>query len=88
AFADLPDDLAGPQNEKHRRKLAQYFVQRRRANIRHYMKTATPFPERQEAEESYTLGEKSAYKRLFDKVLRYARESVRTAEGRDHRQRV
>ncbi|MBW1982650.1 MAG: DEAD/DEAH box helicase, partial [Deltaproteobacteria bacterium] len=24
AFADLPDDLAGPQNEKHRRKLAQY----------------------------------------------------------------
>ena len=34
-FADLPDDLTGPDREPDRRKLAQHFVQRRRGDIRH-----------------------------------------------------
>ena len=61
-FAHLPQDLAGPQNEKHRRRLAAQFIQRRRADIRHYMKTETPFPSREDAEQSYTLGETSDYR--------------------------
>ncbi|MCS6976904.1 MAG: DEAD/DEAH box helicase, partial [Gemmatales bacterium] len=73
-FANLPDDLSGPANEHHRRRLAAHFVQRRRGDIRHYLQADTPFPEREEAEETYTLSPE--YKRLFQKVLDYARETV------------
>lgn len=74
-FADLPDDMTGPENEKSRRRLAAHFIQRRRADIRHYMQADTPFPEREEAEETYKLS--AEYKKLFDRVLEYARETVR-----------
>ncbi len=83
-FVDLPDELTGQQNEAHRRELARYFVQRRRGDIRSYMKTDTPFPEREYAEETYKLSDD--YHRLFDRVLRYARETVLQGEG--YRQRV
>jgi superfamily II DNA or RNA helicase len=73
-FADLPDDLTGTENEGLRRELARYFVQRRRGDIRAYMDAITPFPERDTAEETYKLTD--AYKRLFDRVLNYARETV------------
>lgn len=73
-FANLPDDLNGPANEHHRRRLAAHFVQRRRGDIRHYLQADTPFPEREEAEETYKLSPE--YKRLFQKVLDYARETV------------
>ena len=33
-FARLPQDLSGPENEPHRRRLAAHFVQRRRADMR------------------------------------------------------
>lgn len=85
-FANLPDDLRGKENERYRRHLAAYFIQRRRADIRHYLKAETPFPEREEAEETYQLSED--YKRLFNRVLNYARETVTDKEGRTHRQRV
>jgi superfamily II DNA or RNA helicase len=73
-FADLPDDLSGAQNEPHRRRVAAHFVQRRRGDIRDFLQTDTPFPDREEAEESYRLSPE--YKQLFDEVLEYARESV------------
>jgi superfamily II DNA or RNA helicase len=73
-FEHLPDELTGPQNEHHRRKLANQFVQRRRADIRHYMEADTPFPEREDSEETYKLSDE--YKRLFERVLEYAREIV------------
>ena len=86
-FANLPDDLSGPQNESHRRRLAAHFVQRRRGDIRHYMQADTPFPEREEGEENYKLT--ADYKRLFEKVLAYARETVSDpSQGIAHRQRV
>lgn len=85
-FADLPDDLQGPENERHRRELAAHFVQRRRADIRHYMDADTPFPEREEKETQYTLS--PAYKQLFARVVEYARESVREEGVDHHRQRV
>ncbi len=85
-FADLPDDLAGPQNAHYRRRLAAHFVQRRRQDIRHYLDTITPFPQREETEESYNLTEE--YKRLFGRVLQYARETVQDPTLGQHRQRV
>ncbi|MBZ0295877.1 MAG: DEAD/DEAH box helicase, partial [Anaerolineae bacterium] len=84
-FADLPDDLSGAENEGLRRELARYFVQRRRGDIRAYMDAITPFPERDTAEETYKLTD--AYKRLFDRVLNYARETV-LQPGEGYRQRV
>jgi superfamily II DNA or RNA helicase len=87
-FSQPPDDLAGPQNEPHRRRLAAHFIQRRRGDIRHYMKTQTPFPSREEKEEVYVLGDGSDYKRLFDRVLRYARETVVDETGGRRWQRV
>lgn len=77
-FENLPDDLTGAENEKHRRKLAEHFIQRRRADIRHYMQADTPFPEREEGEDTYTLSPE--YKKLFDRVLEYARETVRDVQ--------
>jgi ERCC4-related helicase len=86
-FADLPDDLTGKENEHHRRHLAQYFVQRRRGDIRHFMQTDTPFPDREEApEQTYKLSPE--YRKLFQRVLEYARETVIDPEGKQHRQRV
>jgi len=84
-FANLPDDLAGAENEHLRRELARYFVQRRRGDIRAYMDAITPFPERDTAEETYKLTDE--YKRLFDRVLNYARETV-LQPGEGYRQRV
>jgi len=85
-FENLPEELSGPQNEKNRRWLAQHFVQRRRADIRSYLGADTHFPTRADAELSYKLS--SDYKRLFDHVLEYARETVKDQSGGHFRQRV
>lgn len=84
-FGSLPADLTGPANEVHRRRLAAHFVQRRRADIGHFLKSDTPFPEREEKEQTYSLTPK--YRQLFDRVLEYAREVVSEADG-SHHQRV
>ncbi|WP_218120751.1 helicase-related protein [Geodermatophilus sp. DSM 45219] len=69
ATADLTT-LAG------RSLLARHFVQRRRADIRHYLDEDTPFPsDRQTRDEPYTLSPQ--YRDLFEDVLAYAREQVR-----------
>src|ERR1022692_1823227 len=83
-FAVLPADLTGPANEAHRRRLAAQFVQRRRADIRHFLQAETPFPDREEKEQTYRLTDD--YRKLFDRVLEYAREVVTESNG--HRQRV
>lgn len=61
-FAHLPDDLAGRENEHHRRRLAAHFVQRRQGDIRHYLDAETPFPQREDREETYKLS--TDYKRF------------------------
>lgn len=43
-FDDLPEDLTGEENLRHRRHLAQHFIQRRRGDIQNYMDSKTPFP--------------------------------------------
>lgn len=85
-FANLPDELGGPANESHRRRLAAHFVQRRRADIRHFLDKETIFPEREDREEHYKLTPE--YKNLFDRVLKYAREIVSDKTGGQHRMRV
>jgi len=87
-FTDLPEDLSGKDNERHRRQLAAHLVQRRRADIRSYLDADTPFPDREEKEETYKLTPE--YKTLFDKVLNYVRERVRDNKGDvpKYRQRV
>src|SRR3989440_1060455 len=86
-FKDLPEDLTGKEHEQDRRLLAAHFVQRRRGDIRSYLQADTPFPDREESEQSYKLS--VDYKRLIDKVMRYARETViDPMDGNKHRQRV
>ena len=45
-FANLPADLSGDKNRHVRERIAAHFVQRRRGDIRHFLQTDTPFPER------------------------------------------
>ncbi|MCX7044340.1 MAG: helicase-related protein [Candidatus Sumerlaeota bacterium] len=85
-FANLPQDLSGAANEPHRRRLAAHLIQRRRADIRHYMKSDTQFPKRLEKEETYELTPE--YKKLFERALEYARETVQDAGVGQFRQRV
>jgi superfamily II DNA or RNA helicase len=85
-LAQLPPDLGGKENEGLRRRIAAHLVQRRRGDIRNYLDTETPFPERQPAERTYKLSKD--YREFFDKVLGFARKRVREAGGTAYRQRV
>lgn len=85
-FDDLPEDLTGEENLRHRKHLAQHFIQRRRGDIQNYLDSKTPFPKREDREDSYKLSPE--YKRLFERVLDYARESVLDATGGQFHQRV
>jgi superfamily II DNA or RNA helicase len=63
-----------------RELLAQFFVQRRRADIRDDFQDGAHFPStRDSAEVPYTLHRD--YRALFAEVLAYARETVRSADG-------
>lgn len=67
-------------SQKGRERLAHYFVQRRRADIRRYLDQNTPFPsDRLSKEVPYALH--AEYRDLFEDVLDYARASIRDAEG-------
>lgn len=85
-FEQLPEDLGGEVNRKHREKLAEHLIQRRRGDIKAYLDTITPFPERESADESYEL--KPKYRDFFDKILKYCRESVAGAGGDLFRRRI
>jgi SNF2 family DNA or RNA helicase len=73
-LGELPSDLSGTGREEDRRLLARFLIQRQRADIREYLSEDTPFPARETAEESYKLTPE--YRKLFDRVLSYAREHV------------
>ncbi|HEX4956407.1 MAG TPA: helicase-related protein [Thermoanaerobaculia bacterium] len=84
-LANLPEDLGGDHNRRHRERLAAHLVQRRRGRIDRYLGAETPFPRREELEETYRLGAEA--RRFFDKVLAFAKEVVSAPEG-GVRQRV
>ena len=81
-LAELPEDLTGPGNEGHRRRLSEFFVQRRRGDIQKFLGEETPFPTREEPDKEPTYALHPEYRKFFDKVLRFARETVRH-EGED-----
>src|SRR5690606_22853125 len=92
-FLNLPEDLSGRANEARRRDVALHLVQRRRGDIRLYLDADTEFPQREDAEATYTLTPE--YKKLFNNLLEYARERVmdesgepEAASGNAQRQRV
>ncbi|MFB7930859.1 helicase-related protein [Streptomyces sp. NPDC056039] len=70
----------GFESRAGRELLAQFFVQRRRADIREDFQDGAHFPSsRDSAELSYTLHRD--YRALLAEVLAYARETVRSADG-------
>ncbi|WP_298207521.1 helicase-related protein [Ferrimicrobium sp.] len=75
-FLDLPEDLSGDRNRRLREQVAHHLVQRRRANLIHYLGD-TQFPARQSKEAPYHLSED--YQTLLNQVLNYAR--AQTSEG-------
>ena len=85
-LAELPADLTGSDNAAHRRTLARYFVQRRRGDIQSYLGSDTPFPDRREREETYSLH--PDYRRFFDRVVEYARDTVAAETEGEVRRRV
>lgn len=86
ALEDLPVELSGEANRRHRERLARHLVQRRRGDLQNYHGQDTPFPTRQSAEEHYTLAR--PYRDLLDRVLRYCREQVRDPQIGKQRQRI
>jgi len=62
-----------------RGRLARYFIQRKRADVKRWLGGQTPFPERDFYEETYQLS--NEYKRLFDMVYRFSSELVRSGQG-------
>lgn len=83
-FFDLPADIDRTEREGIRRKLARHLVQRRRADIRHYLETDTSFPSRLDKEQTYSFSKE--YRELFDDIVKFAREFV-TEGGSDKRRR-
>ncbi len=65
--------------EKQTATLAQHFVQRRRADVRHWMGEDTPFPTRdpEGAEQPYRFT--PAYRKFYEAVYEFAGEMVRSA---------
>lgn len=72
-------------SEASRIELARHFVQRRRADIRHYLDQDTEFPsDRFFKDETYHLA--PAYRALLDDAIAYAGEHVADATGRGKRE--
>lgn len=85
-FADLPRDLEEDSRSAIRAELAQHLIQRLRGNIRSRYGTDTNFPDREDADESYTLLKN--YKSLFQRVLEFAGELVKDESGTKRSRRV
>ncbi len=85
-FAELSDEIITEKNKVLRQKLAMHMVQRRRADIKSYMKCDTVFPERFDAEDTYKLSPE--YSTLFKRAVEYAKETVRDKSGTKFIQRI
>ena len=62
-------------SEQERTKLANHFIQRRRADVKQWLGNETPFPERLSTEISYKLTKE--YRDLFNEVYDFARGLVK-----------
>jgi superfamily II DNA or RNA helicase len=80
-------EFATSANDQNRARLAQHFVQRRRADIKAYLDTETPFPTREQPiDATYNLT--PAYRKLLERVLAYARDTVQVPGEAAQRQRI
>ncbi|CAN5209166.1 helicase-related protein [soil metagenome] len=80
-------NFATHADEQQRRRLVQHFVQRRRGDIKAYLDTETPFPRREPAiDATYNLT--PAYRKLLERVLDYARDTVSVPGEAVQRQRI
>ncbi len=68
-------------SDHERDALARHVVQRRRADVRHWLNEDTPFPARESTEVTYSLARSASYRRLFDDVFEFTRELVRESGG-------
>lgn len=68
-------------SDSERDTLARHFVQRRRADVRHWLNEDTPFPSRSSAEVTYTFARSAGYRKLFDDVFEFTRELVRESSA-------
>lgn len=71
---ELPDDIAGDANLKHRERLARHFVQRRRGDIKAYLDSQTYFPERLTSTSTYHFS--TAYKAFLHSVLDFCAQQI------------
>lgn len=85
-FENLPTEIEIDTRESLRRKLALHLVQRRRADIRHFLDTDTAFPKRLDKEETYAFSPE--YRKLFNDVIGFAREFVTTGDQQRRARRV
>lgn len=88
-FRELPQDIEADSRSSLRAELAKHLVQRLRGNVIALdkdLQTDTTFPDREDKEESYKLTE--PYKKLFRKVLEFARELVSDESGNKRNCRV
>jgi superfamily II DNA or RNA helicase len=85
-FENLPTEIELDTREALRKKLALHLVQRRRADIRHFLDTDTSFPKRLDKEETYAFSPE--YRKLFNDVIQFAREFVTTGDQQRRARRV
>ncbi len=82
---DLPSDLSGNANRRHREQVARFFVQRRREDLVADLGGSNPFPVREVADAWYALT--PLWRDLFKDVLSWCRARVLDGDGH-RRQRV
>lgn len=58
-------------SQKERRRIARHFLQRKRENIRRWLKEVTPFPERESKEIAYQLSPE--YAAVYQQIWRFAK---------------
>ena len=84
AFERL-SDLAGPERDRLRERLAHHFVQRRRPDIAEWQ-DGENFPRRDSRELNYTLS--GAWEAFFNSVLDYCAKVVAAVDGDEQRRRL
>lgn len=62
-------------------KIAKHFVQRKRENIRHWLKEDTPFPDRDTKEIGFILGPE--YREFYQVMLEFARGLTKAGEKKN-----
>lgn len=72
-------------DQKHRRELAKYYIQRRRGDVSKWMDGDTPFPERDAAELNYNLS--PSYAAFFTDLYDFARKLI-TGDASEPARRV